>query len=282
MRRRLLSLTAVGLLCVTTGAATALGDGGPGPGVVQGWEGVARGKIRYVAISTGTDTVLEAIRRRTGRVGRWAIIPGNFGIPQVAFDGTTDGLSADGRTLVLGDGAVSRQLRKTSSFAVVDTRRFVLRRIVRLKGDFSYDALSRDARMLYLVEHVTAQDYNRYRVRAYDLGAQRLLQKVVIDKRSWASVMQGVPLTRVSTPDGAWVYTLYGGATHPFVHALNTSHVNAVCIDLPRSWQRLDIGAMRLRLNGEGNIVVRHRAGGKPLAVLDTASFRVLSAVRNP
>ena len=280
MRRRLLSLTAVGLVCVTAAAATALGDGGPGPGVVQGWTGVTRGKIRYVAIATGTDTVVAAIRRHGGQVGRYTLIPGNFGVPQVTYDGTTDGLSRDGRTLVLGDVASSRQLRKTSSFAVVDTRRFVLRRIVRLQGDFTFDALSRDARMLYLVEHVTAQDYNRYRVRAYDLGAQRLLQKAVIDKRSWASVMQGWPLTRASTPNGRWVYTLYSGATHPFVHALDTANVNAVCIDLPRSWQHLDVGAMRLRLQRDGRLVVRHQSGGKPLAILDTANLRVLSAVR--
>jgi hypothetical protein len=280
MQRRLLGLTAVGLLCVTAAAATALGDGGPGPGVVQGWNGVARGKIRYVAIATGTDTVVAAIRRRGGQVGRFTLIPGNFGVPQVTYDGATDGLSRDGRTLVLGDATSSRQLRKTSSFAVVDIRRFVLRRTVQLRGDFSFDALSRDARMLYLVEHVSAQDYGRYRVRAYDLGAQRLLPRVVVDRRSWESVMQGTPLTRAGTDDGRWIYTLYAGGTHPFVHALDTSHVNAVCIDLPRSWQKLDVGALQLRLAGPGRLVVRHRSGGKPLAVLDTARFRVLRAVR--
>jgi hypothetical protein len=247
---------------------------------VQGWTGVARGKIRYVAIATGRDTVVEAVRRRGGRVGRYTIIPGNFGVPQVAYDGTTGGLSQDGRTLVLGDVASSPQLRKTSSFAVFDLRRFVLRRTLQLRGDFTFDALSSDARMLYLVEHVSAQDYNRYRVRAYDLGAQRLLQKTVIDRRSWASVMRGWPLTRVTAPSGRWVYTLYSGQTHPFVHALDTANANAVCIDLPRSWQHLDVGAMRLRLERDGRLVVRHRSGGKPLAILDTANFRVLSVAR--
>jgi len=282
MSKRLLSAAALGLLCAIAGSATAFGDGGPGPGVVQGWDGVARGKVRYVAIATGDGTVVEAISRHSGRVLRYMLVQGNFGIPQVAFDGTTDGLSHDGRTLVLGDAAGSPQLRKNSSFAVVDVRRFRVRSIVRLSGDFSFDALSPGARMLYLVEHVSAQDVTRYQVRAYDLGARRLLARVVVDKQSSESVMRGYPFSRAVTSDGRWVYTLYGGGEHPFVHALDTQSANAVCIDLPKSWNQLDLNGLRLRLEPGGRLDVRHRSGGKPLAILDTANFSVLTAVRNP
>jgi hypothetical protein len=223
---------------------------------------------------------MEAISRRTGRVLRWATLPGNYGIPQVAFDGTTDGLTRDGRTLVLGGVATSPQLRQSSSFAVVDVRRFRVRNTIRLRGDFAFDALSPDGRMLYLVEHVSAQDLSRYRVRAYDLGARRLLARMVTDKTRWQSVMQGMPATRASSSNGRWAYTLYVGNRHPFVHALDTQHANAVCIDLPRSWRQLDLFGLRMSAQPDGKLLVRHRSGGRPLAVIDTHSFRVLSAAR--
>jgi hypothetical protein len=280
MRTRLLLAAAVGIACVT--AASAAGDGGPSPGVVQGGGGIARGSVRYVAIPTGQNTVLETISRRTGRVLRWAVIDGNYGIPQVAFDGSTDGLSHDGRTLVLGDVTSSAELKKSSSFAVVDVRRAQLRSTITLQGDFAFDALSPGARMLYLIEHVSADNPRKYQVRAYDLGARRLLQRVVIDKSSWEEVMQGMPFTRATSSDGRWVYTLYAGGEYPFVHALDTQSANARCIDLPKSWNRLDVGGLRLRLGKNGTLLVRHWSGGRPLAVIDVQTLRVLKVVRNP
>jgi hypothetical protein len=278
MSTRMLALAAVGLLAM---AGTALGDGGPGPGVVQGFDGVARGKVRYVAFATGKGTVIQTIQIRGGRVIRYAMIDGDFGVPLVAYDGTTDGLSRDGRTLVLGDVSSSPVLTKNSTFAVVDASHLRLRAVIHLRGDFSFDALSPGARMLYLVEHVSSRDLSRYRVRAYDLGAGRLLPRVVIDKRQWESVMQGSPFTRAVGSDGRWVYTLYAGGGHPFVHALDTQNANAVCIDLPKSWNRLDVANLRLRFAADGSLVVRHTSGGQALAIVDTGKMRLLTAVRN-
>jgi len=270
------------MVLAATIAASAHGDGGPAPGVVQGWDGSARGTVRYVAFATNSGTVVEAVQRRGGRVVRYSMVPGSYGVPQVAYDGTTAGLSHDGRTLVLGDVAASPQLKKTSSVAVLGVPQLRLRQVVRLHGDFSFDALSPGARMLYLIEHISAQDLTSYRVRAYDLGGRRLLPQVVVDKTSWESVMRGYPYARVVTGDGRWVYTLYGGGEHPFVHALDTRNVNAVCVDLPKSWNKLDIGGMRLRVRGDGRLVVRYRSGGRALAVLDPKANRVLSVARLP
>jgi len=281
MSRRLLSLAAVGLLAAATGAATALGDGGPNPGTMQGWDGIAaNAALRYVAVPAGDRTVVEAISRLDGRVLRYTTVRGNVGIPMVAFDGTAGGLSRDGKTLVLGDAYVGPVLRKTSSFAVVDLRRFRVRANVKLQGDFAFDALSPNGRMVYLVEHVSAQDLSRYRVRAYDVGARRLLKRMVTDKTRWQSVMQGMPISRASTADGRWAYTLYTGNRHPFVHALDTMHANAVCIDLPRSWRGLDLFGLRLSVEAEGALVVRHRTGGRALAVIDTRRLRLVRAVK--
>ncbi len=40
-------------------------------------------------------------------------------------------------------------------------------------------------------------------------------------------------MTRATSPDGGWEYTLYdGGGAHPFIHALDVVEGATVCIDL--------------------------------------------------
>jgi hypothetical protein len=272
MRRHLLTLVGICVVAVVV-AASAHGGGGPGPGVVQGWNGVTRGALRYVTFPTGSNTVVAEVQRHGGRVVLYSVVPGNYGIPSVAYDGQTAGLSYDGRTLVLAD--VTGSPKKVSSFPVLSVPQLKLRYVVRLKGDFSFDALSPGARMMYLIEHVSVQGAS-YRVRAYDLGARRLLPGVLIDKRSWESVMRGYPYTRTVSRDGRWVYTLYGGGEHPFVHALDTKNAHAVCIDLPKRWNKLNLGGMRLRLKGDGRIEISYGSRGIAFAVLDVREFRVL------
>src|SRR5712691_2560702 len=101
MTRRVACISAL-LLFVITPAAVADG-GGPNPGLMQGWTGVTGPgqPFRYVTLTTGTSTVLEAVRRSTGRVLNWRPLRGTWGVPMVANDGTAGGLSRDGRLLVL-------------------------------------------------------------------------------------------------------------------------------------------------------------------------------------
>jgi hypothetical protein len=283
MRRRGLgALLTGGLLICTLGAATAAsGDGGPGPGVSFGWDGIAYGNVRYVAIPTARWTSVQAIDRNGGRVLRFMELKGTWGIPLVANDGTTGGLLRDGHTLLLADGNYAgRNLRKQSSFTLVDMTRMRRLQTVRLAGDFAFDALSPDGHYLYLTEHTTAQDFTRYRVRAYDLRAQRLLSKIVSDRRSWETTMQGTPISRLSS-DG-WAYTLYGGSSVPaFIHALDTRHVDAVCIDLPWKYLPANVWSYRLRSDGDGHLVVRG-PHGRALVTVDRRSDRILSSVPNP
>jgi hypothetical protein len=280
MGMRGLRASAVALLCAAVGSATALGAG-PDPGVAQGGTGLTLGKARYVAVQAGGQTVVQRIDRSSGRVLRQVSVPGSFGLPMVAYDGTIEGLTADGRTMVLAQTR-SVQFRKSSSFAVIDIPTLRLRKVVKLRGDFSFDALAARGQTLYMIEHVSAQDALRYRVRAYDLAAGRLLKKMVTDKRRWQSVMQGIPLARAHSTDKRWAFTLYGGGSSLFVHSLDTRKAYAVCIDLPQRLARLDMGKVRMQMQGEGRLVIRYGPVGKTLAVLDTNKFRVLSAVRNP
>ncbi len=280
MRRRLLTTVAIGVVCATT-AASALGDGSRGPGAVQGWDGIARGGIRYVAVPAGDSTAIEAVSRQGGRVLRFIPLKGNWGIPMVAYDGTTDGLLPDGHTLLVSDANTGPSLKKQSSFALLNMRKIHIIHTVRLAGDFSFDALSPDARYLYLVEHLSTQNLTQYRVRAYDFRAGRLLPNVVTDKRESETTMQGYPVTRATSPNGRWAYTLYGGSGKTFIHALDTRNVGAVCIDLPWRKQPKRLFQFKLRLDGDGHIVVRGPRG-RALVVVDRAKLRVLSSVREP
>src|SRR5918997_6010675 len=96
-----LALVSAALL---TGTAAA-GKGGPEPGVMFGWDGAvnASAGVRYVALPNGKTTSVAAVRTSDGRVLRFSTIRGMFGVPLVAFDGTTEGISHDGETLVLAD-----------------------------------------------------------------------------------------------------------------------------------------------------------------------------------
>jgi hypothetical protein len=280
MRSRLLISAAIAAVGVTVAAPAASGDGGPGPGYAQGWDGIQSGDVRYVTVPAGDWTAIEVIRRDGGRVVNFMTVKGNWGIPLVANDGTTGGLLRDGRTLLLAQVKYGPVRPKYSNFAVVDMKKMRVVRKFRILGDHSFDALSPDARYMYLVEYVSAGDFSRYRVRAYDLRSGRLLPDPVIDKREWETTMQGYPISRAA-PHRGWVYTLYGGGDHAFIHALDTAHVQAVCIDLPWKGQPQRLFEFRLRSDGDGHLVVRGPRG-RTLAVVDRASLRLLSSVRNP
>ena len=258
-------IAALGALAAAAAFAAAAGGagGGPSPGVQVGWDGLAapNGKFRFVALAAGRTTVVAKVRIRGGRVVQYGYVKGVYGIPQVAYDGSTGGLTRDGRTLVLasisqtvGPGAVSR-------FALVDTRRLRLRDVIRLRGAFSFDALSPDGRTMYLIEYLS-QQYPRYRVRAFDLGAKRLLARIIFDFRLGNGPMRGQPVTRATAPAGDWVYTLYTrqGAS-PFVHALDAVRARTVCIDLPWQGSQQKLWRLRMTVSPDGKRIVL-RGGG--------------------
>lgn len=90
------------LAAITAGAGGA--NGSPySPGLDYGWEGVRApsGEVRYVTLGTPKSTMVAAISVRGGRVLRSRAVRGFYGVPLIAYDGTTSGLSGDGRTLVL-------------------------------------------------------------------------------------------------------------------------------------------------------------------------------------
>lgn len=140
-------------------------------------------------------------------------------------------------------------------------------------GVWSYDAISPDGRMLYLIQYTETGPSITYRVRAYDLAARRLVARPIVDSEIGERLMRGWSVTRETSTDGRWAYTLYARAEKvPFVHALDTAHHRAYCIDLPLDLNRAEQMRLRLRLRGDRLEV---RKGTDTVAAMDTKSFVV-------
>jgi DNA-binding beta-propeller fold protein YncE len=265
----LLSIVLVAAFSVT---ASGAGAGGGPVTILFGGQGVLSpdGKLRYVALTTSRQTIVSVVRVRGGQVTRWRLVRGYVGVPIVGSDGTTEGVSADGRTLVLGS---TPGISRTTRFAVIDTKSLKLRRI-ELPGSWSYDAISPDGKTLFLVEYLSTGPTPPYRVRAYDLGSRRLLTKIIVDRVAKASVMYGQAVTRATSPDGRWAYTLYARAkSTPFVHALDTVRRQARCVFMPLSLVRAEQLSLRLRLERGGELAVHNQRA--TVAVIDTRTFKV-------
>jgi hypothetical protein len=83
-----------------------------------------------------------------GKVVRSRLLHGDFTVPAVAYDRSAGGLSADGNSLV---PITPRQgfSRAKTTFKLLDAMLLRPKATLTLRGDFSFDALSPDARWLY-------------------------------------------------------------------------------------------------------------------------------------
>jgi hypothetical protein len=257
--------------CTVAGASA---KAGPAPGTMQGGAGVLSrdGAVRYVALSNGASTSVQRIATNGGRVLRFGWISGDWGVPLVTFNGQAEGLSRDGGTLLLGPATYVAPGAAVTRFALVDARKLKLRGTIALKGAFSYDAMSPDLRTLYLIHYLSADSAN-YEVRAFDLASRKLVPGAIVDKREAEEEMNGSPVARTLSRNGAWAFTLYARASEPFVHALDTVNRRAVCVDLP--WAGADaLWKVRLRMGAGGQVVLEQPSVGK-LAVIDTKTWKV-------
>lgn len=253
MSRTVVLVAAV--LIAAVAVPSALADGGPSPGVsADGKKGLTdrRTGLTYTALSGTTDTFVVA-RDRVGRELRSTTVHGSWGIPFVSWSFDRGGLSHDGSRLVLA-GPPAAGLARRSRFVVLDTASLRPVRRIDLRGDFAFDALSPDNRTLFLIQHAYARDLQRYRVRAYDLADGALESQAIVDKAE--PNMAGMPLRRLVGPGARWVYTLYMHNTDYFVHALDTVHAQARCLDIPWGGNPTLMATGRLALRGERLAVV--------------------------
>jgi hypothetical protein len=277
MRRLLLiGVLAASALATTSTPAQACFDCGATVGPAVGGSGVAApsGGAHYIAL-TGLVTTIVAVDP-SGAARNWSTIRGMWGVPQVANDGTTAGVPANGRTLVI-EHISNRYPQRITRFAVLRTHSLRVTRLITLRGDFSFDAISPNGGRIYLIEH-PRPGLASYRVREYDVAGQRLLPRIITDPTRWGTVMHGTAVTRVSSQDGARAYTVYDkGNGHMFIHALDTVHGKAVCIDLPRVSAAAAIG-LQLR-NGDKTLEVTR--DGAVFQQIDTTSY-VMSPATAP
>jgi hypothetical protein len=269
--KRLPTLT-IAIAAAAALAVPAVGDGPP-PGISEDGHGITSpdGKLRYLALNTSRATIVEAVSTRDGSLVTDTVLRGQLAIPAIGWK--ADGLSADGERIVLTAYPWSGRAR----FVVLRAPYLDHKRVVRLKGTWSYDAISPHGRTLYLVQSLASGGRQRYLVRAYDVRRGELVKRVIADRRESEGPMTGSPVIRATARDGSWAYTLY---TRPngtgFVHALDTVHREAVCIDLP--WKDLTtwVYDVRLWVSPDGARLHLRQRGPRGLsAVIDTRTWKL-------
>jgi hypothetical protein len=262
-------------------APPALADGFV-PAADQNGEGVLAldGKSRYVAVGIvgNTRTFLTRISTKDGTVLTSVPLLGTWGVPIFTYaPNSGEGLSADGKTLVLADIA-NVYPRTESRFMVLDARTLRMREAIYLKGDFEFDAVSPNGKRLYLIQHRNVLDQSRYVVRAYDVASNTLLPGRVADRTQKNWVMEGYPIARASSSDGRWVYTLYENPNgFPFVHALDTVRGVAHCITLP--WEEDQsqnaLSNLVLDVHDGGRTLALHWRSGRPWLDVAVGTWRI-------
>lgn len=158
-------------------------------------------------------------------------VDGVWRLPTFASDPLPIGVSLDRKTVVLVEDGPPQTADRTL-LAVLQAPLSKPARILDIPGTFTYDAISPDGRTIYVIEHLAGPPDGHYRVRAIDVGGGKLKPEVIVDKLKIGEQMAGWPVDQLRRDDGS-VLTLYRGAEHPFIHALNTAEGYADCIDLP-------------------------------------------------
>ena len=180
----------------------------------------------------GNSTVIQDEVVQPGSGGDRRLIPGSWRLPTVGLDVMPVGVAADGSTTALVEDRSPDAPGSTSRFAILKGALDPHPRIIELAGVFDFDAISPVGSTLFVVEHLPAPPVGHYQVRAVDVASGALLDGVITDKRNIDEQMGGYAIAQLRRRDGL-VLTLYRGAEHPFIHALDTVGAWAVCIDLP-------------------------------------------------
>jgi hypothetical protein len=239
----------------------------------------AGGDVEYVAHFDQKDASTTIAARRGDEARESVSLKGRWGFQVVTLGGDAAGLSANGRVLVASTPPANPGgLAGPSRFTVLHTAPLRVTQSFALAGSYTVDALSPDGSKLFLIQHVeVGGDISRYRVRAYDLKAHRLLPGVIADKRQAGWTMRGYPLARAATASEGSVYTLYQpNGNYPFIHALDTVHASAVCIGLPLSWTGDTLDGAKLALSADGTrLVVSGPHIQTPVAV-DTTTLQIV------
>ena len=210
-------------------------------------------------------------------------VPSGYHLPFVTVRGERGGVSFDGGTVVLSYRGSQTDGR--SRFLVAENGRLAP---LSFRGRIVFDAIAPGGGSIYLIRRTSASDPTRYVVLSYD-RTQKTLTRVGVKVEFSASgpgrpdgyTMQGLPLSRTTSEDGSWAYTLYDSRNHPFIHALPMGQgAWAACIELPPAW-RDRVGTLSLRahsyrtvevLDASGHVVASADLGSMKLSLTDAAA----------
>jgi hypothetical protein len=216
------------------------------------------------ARATGTRTSLTRYALPSGRVVARGALAGRQRLAAVS---------------ARGDRAVLTSFRPGwTRLTVVGTSRWTVFRRIDLRGTYGVEAVSLDARRLFLIKY----DDGGYNLRLYDLRTSRLAVTPLVEGASAQQKMIGAAWTSVATSDGRWLLTLYikpeGGG---FIHSLDLDRGFGHCLDLPTGF--VDPSTIRtssLALSpDERRLYIAGPFAGR-LLVVDLAGPRIARIVR--
>jgi hypothetical protein len=176
----------------------------------------ADGRTYFSAFSAGTTTVLKRWHVATAQQrGEWEL-PGRW---------TLQGVSPTGRW-----AALARRAGQNTGLLVFDARSGERVHVMRLRGNYEVETISRDGKRLFLIEHFGGRQYN---VRQYDLSRERLVANPL--RAEGVKIMAGYAWSGVASPNGRWLLTLYLSTPGKlaFVHSLDLERSRPACIGLP-------------------------------------------------
>jgi hypothetical protein len=177
------------------------------------------------------------------------------------------GTSQDGKRAVL-----VIHVKQRSTFLIVSPSG---QRVVDLASvAWDFDALAGDS--LYLLRYLQ----NGYQVRRYDLATSTLLARPLKDPHE-SALIWGTAWSRVSSPDGRYLFTLYVGSNGgTMVHELDLRTATARCIDLPGTGNFNAGTTYAIELSHDGRTLWAASPGYGRVAAIDVKTARVKLAFR--
>jgi hypothetical protein len=172
------------------------------------------------------------------------------------------GASQDGTRAVL-----ARTQHRSTTFAIVSPGR---QHLIKLGGrNWSFDALSRAHFVLVRTSRLG------YEVRLYDLATNTLVAQPLKDPGE-SAVISGVAFSRMSSPDGRYLFTMYiGSGGQAMVHELDLRNATARCIDLPGNGNFNAAITYGLAVSRDGRTLWAVSPGYARVAAIDVASHSV-------
>jgi hypothetical protein len=178
------------------------------------------------------------------------------------------GVSPTGRWV-----ALARREAGSTKLLVFDGLRGRRAHVMRLRGSFEVETISRDGKRMFLIEHLAGRAYN---VRQYDLSRERLVANPL--RAEGVKIMAGYAWSGVASPDGRWLMTLYLSTPDSlaFVHSLDLERSRPACIALPSTggMDRLKRYSLTLAPDGKTLYAANPAVGAVARVDLKTSSVK--------